>query len=163
MKVYSNALAYLNTLNKREQWMVVSAALCVFIYIYYLFLYTPLSSRVEQRASQLAEKTTTLEWMNKVKQQKNSSVIKQTVTNSQLLTLLANQLKEYHSLRFPYQLQQTSSGEVQLSFDQVPFNLLLQWLANINNKYAINIKQFNATRTNTQGLTQLMIILSAAS
>ena len=154
--------SYLSTLNEREKWMVLGAALCVVIYVYYMFLYSPLMSNVEQKSTQLIEKTATLEWMNKVKQQKNTSSVKQSVDNGQLPTLLATQLKNSAVLKFPYQLQQTNSGEIQLSFEQVPFNLFIQWLLQINNKYNINIKQIDVNKTPTPGLAQLMIMLSAA-
>lgn len=153
--------SYLSTLNEREKWMVFSAGLCILIYVYYMFLYSPLISDVEQKSNQLIEKTATLEWMNKVKHQKKTSSVKQSVNNGQLLTLLATQLKDSSVLKFPYQLQQTNSGEIQLSFEQVPFNLFIAWLLQINNKYTMNIKQIDVNKTPTPGLTQLMIILSA--
>jgi len=154
--------SYLSTLNEREKWMVLGAALCIFVYIYYLLLYSPLASQVEARQVQLIEKMQTLEWLNKVKNIKSTKKVKQSVDNSQLLTLLATQLKNSTTLRFPYQLQQTSSGEIQLSFDQVPFKVFMEWLVNINNKYNINIKQFDVNKSATPGITQLMIILNAA-
>ena len=61
-----------------------------------------------------------------------------------------------------YQLQQTNSGEIQLSFEQIPFNLFIEWLNNINSQYLINIKQFDVNKTATPGLTRLMIIINSA-
>ena len=61
--------SYLNTLNEREKWMLIGGVLCLFIYVYYLFLYAPLSNKVTQKATQLVEKTNTLAWMQKAKQQ----------------------------------------------------------------------------------------------
>jgi general secretion pathway protein M len=127
-----------------------------------MFIYSPLVSNVEQQKTQLTEKNATLEWMIKVKQQKSTSLLKKSVDNGQLLTVLATQLKNSSALKFPYQLQQTSAGEVQLSFEQVPFNLFIEWLLQINTHFTINIKQIDVNKTPTPGLTQLMIILSAA-
>lgn len=156
--------AYLSTLNEREKWMVIGAILCLFLYIYYLFLYSPLSQQVNQKSSQLTEKVTTLEWMQKIRQQ---SRLKQTqkkmVNNSQLLTTLATQLKNEPTLKFPYQLQQTGSGDIQLTFDAVAFNQFIIWLEKINQQYAITIKQFEADRSKTPGVTRLMILISSAS
>ncbi|MCL9682604.1 GspM family type II secretion system protein LspM [Legionella maioricensis] len=154
---------YLNTLNEREKWMVVIAAVCLFIYCYYLLLYAPLSNKVTQKTAQLNEKIETLAWMQKVKQQGLSSKTKQTVDNSQLLTLLATQLKDNSTLKFPYQLQQTGSGDIQLTFDAVPFKLFMGWLAKINDRYTITIKQFDVQHSEIPGITKLMIIISATS
>jgi general secretion pathway protein M len=153
--------SYLSNLNERERWMVISATLCVFVYVYYFFLYSPIVSRVEERQSQLLEKTQTLQWMNKVKDQKNSGTVKKNIDNGQLLTLLSTQLKNHGTIKFPFQLQQTSSGEIQLNFEQISFNLFVEWLAQLNNKYKINIKQFDINKTPIPGIVQLMIILSA--
>lgn len=153
--------AYLNSLNERERWMLISAMICLFLYGYYLFLYNPLSQQVTQKSVQLKEKITTLEWMKQVRLQYHKPKTKEGVDNSQLLTILATQLKENSTLKFPYQLQQTGSGDIQLSFEKVPFNLFVDWLEKLNEKYTIILKQFNAERTPTAGIAHVTIILSA--
>nr|WP_230963938.1 GspM family type II secretion system protein LspM [Legionella pneumophila] len=140
--------------------MVIVASISLLIYGYYLLLYAPLSNQVNQKSTQLIEKTETLEWMKQVRMQKRSAKRKESVDNSQLLTILASQLKNNKTLKFPYQLQQTGSGDIQLTFDAVPFQNFIQWLAKINELYSINIKQFDVERTSTPGVTRLMIILS---
>lgn len=156
--------AYLSTLNEREKWMLIGAVLCLFLYVYYLFLYSPLSQGVNQKSTQLAEKTATLDWMQKIRQQSHAKKTnKTTVDNSQLLTTLATQLKNDPTLKFPYQLQQTGSGDIQLTFDAVAFNLFITWLEKINQHYAITVKQFEADRSKTPGVTRLMILISSAS
>jgi len=156
--------AYLSTLNDREKWMLIGTAVCLFLYVYYLFLYSPLSQQVNQKSTQLVEKTATLEWMNKIRQQNNAKQTKkQIVDNSQLLTALATQLKNDSTIKFPYQLQQTGSGDIQLTFDAVAFNLFITWLDKINQRYAITVKQFEADRSKTPGVTRLSILISSAS
>ncbi|HHT0593575.1 TPA: GspM family type II secretion system protein LspM [Legionella anisa] len=155
---------YLSTLNEREKWMLIGTVLCLFLYIYYLFLYSPLSQRVTQKSTQLVEKTATLDWMQKIRQQSRmKQTKKKTVDNSQLLTTLATHLKNDQTLKFPYQLQQTGSGDIQLTFDAVAFNLFITWLEKINQHYAITVKQFEAERSKTSGITRLMILISSAS
>lgn len=152
---------YLNSLNERERWMVIASIICVVAYVYYLFLYTPLSNRVTEQSAQLIEKRDTLAWMKKVREQSHSTTQKETLNNGQLLSLLATQLKNNQALKFPYQLQQTGTGDIQLTFDAVPFQMLMTWLIKINQQYAITIKQFDVDRTDTPGVTKLMIIMTA--
>lgn len=100
----------------------------------------------------------------KIQQQSHTKQTKkQIVDNSQLLTTLATQLKNDTNLKFPYQLQQTGSGDIQITFDSVAFNLFITWLEKINQRYAITVKQFEADRSKTPGVTRLMILLSSAS
>ncbi|WP_454781039.1 GspM family type II secretion system protein LspM [Legionella sp. WA2022007384] len=156
--------AYLSTLNEREKWMLIGAALCLLLYVYYLFLYSPLSQKVSQKSTQLVEKTATLAWMQKIRQQSQvKQTKKQSVDNSQLLTTLATKLKNDPTLKFPYQLQQTGLGDIQLTFDAVAFNLFIAWLEKLNQRYAITVKQFEADRSKTPGVTRLMILISSAS
>ena len=155
--------AYLNNLNERERWMLLGAGVCLILYCYYLFLYAPLTHQVTQKSTQLIEKKATLEWMEKVRQQKHHAKTKQTLDNSKLLTVLATQLKQDATLKFPYQLQQTGSGDIQLTFDEVAFNLFITWLEKINEQYAISIKQFNAERTTTPGMVHAMILISSVA
>lgn len=155
--------SYLSTLNEREKWMLIGTALCLLLYIYYLFLYTPLNNSVTQKSAQLVDKMNTLQWMKKIKRQGRTTQTKQIVNNSQLLTALATQLKNDPTLKFPYQLQQTGSGDIQLTFDAVAFNLFIAWLEKINQGYAITVKQFEADRTKTPGVTRLMILISSTA
>lgn len=143
--------------------MLIGAIVCIALYSYYLFLYAPLSHQVHQKSTQLVEKITTLEWMKKIKQQNIKPKNKEIVDNSQLLTILATRLKEHALQKFPHQLQQTGSGDIQVTFDTVSFNLFITWLEKINEKYAITIKQVNAEKTPTPGLAHIMLLISATS
>ncbi|MDP3269484.1 MAG: type II secretion system protein GspM [Legionella sp.] len=154
---------YFQNLNEREKWMLIGTGICLFVYIYYFFLYSPLNEKMNLTATQLTVKHETLEWMRRVKAQKNTTKTRKKVENSQLLTLLANQLKENSTIKSPYQLQQTGSGDIQLTFDDVPFKLFMEWLIKMNNQYAISIKQFDAGQTPTPGVSKLMVIITAAA
>lgn len=153
--------AHFASLNEREQWMVIAAVLCVVIYTYYFLFYSPLSTRVIAKESQLIEKSQTLQWMKSVRGQSPKTKSKKSLDNNQLLTLISDQLKNSALVKFPYKLQQTGAGEIQLSFEEVPFNLFIIWLFKINKSYAMTIKQFDAEETPTVGVSKLMIIVSA--
>lgn len=152
---------YLNSLNDREKWMVIGAGLCLILYVYYLFLYEPLHQKITQKSEHYIEKVDTLEWMKTINQTYHPAKSKQTLDNSKLLTLIASQLKEKETLKVPSQIQQTSAGEIQITFDEVPFTLFIHWLIQLNEQYQIIIKQFEVDRTDKPGVTHLMIILSA--
>lgn len=153
---------YLSTLNEREKWMLIGAGVLILLYSYYLVLYNPLKHQVTQKSMQLADKIDTLQWMKKINQKSHPKQAKKIVDNSQLLTALATQLKNESTLRVPYQLQQTSSGDIQITFDSVPFNLFMAWFEQINQHYSMSIKQFEADKTKTPGITRLMIVFSSS-
>ncbi|STX39098.1 type II secretion system protein GspM [Legionella feeleii] len=150
-----------NNLNERERWMVGIGSLFALFYLFYLLLYSPLTTAVSNKTAQLSEKQQTLTWMQQVRQQPKKQKVQQSISNAKLLTLIGNQLGTGSLRIFPYQLQQTSSGDIQLSYELVPFNYFLSWLWTLNNNYAIVLKQFSAERTPTAGVVKLQIVITA--
>jgi general secretion pathway protein M len=155
--------SYLNTLNERERWMAIGAGICLILYVYYLALYAPLKNQVIQKSEQLIEKTQTLSFMKQVSANPHKAAQKKVLNNSQLLTMLASQLKENESFGFPYQLQQTNTGDIQLSFDAIPFALFIDWLYQMNKHYLVSIKQLEVEHTDKPGVAHLMIVISGSS
>ena len=84
-----------------------------------------------------------------------------TVSNSQLLTLIGSQLGVRPFLSFPHQIQQTSQGDIQLSFDSVPWNPFLAWLWSLANHYVVTFKQVTVNRTETAGLVKVLLVIEA--
>ena len=152
---------YLSALNEREKMLVLVGCVCLFFYLYYFFLYAPLNQQVQKKMAQLSEKKSTLSWMQQVQSQRVTTEEKKKLTNNQLLTLFATSLKKERTLRFPYQLQQTSAGEIQLSFEAVPFNHLMMWLKKMSKRYAMTIKQLQVERGEKAGLVHLNLLMSA--
>ena len=151
---------YWTNLNNREQWMLGFGGVCCGFFLLYLLLYAPLINAVHNKTQQLIEKQETLVWMQQARLQRKTAKVPQVLNNSQLLTVLADHLKSTSFHRLPYQLQQTGSGDIQLSFDQVPYNAFITWLWSISRQYAFSIKQFNAERTDTPGVVKLMLTVT---
>lgn len=151
-----------NNLNPREKWTLLGGIVCVFFYSYYYFLYAPIHTKLLQNQAFLTEKMETLTWMQSAKHQKIPKT-KKTISNNELLTFLTNKLKENSNANFPYQLEQTHNGDIQLSFEEIPFDLFMNWLVKLNNQYTIFIKQLVVNKAKTAGVTKLTIVLGAGS
>jgi general secretion pathway protein M len=152
---------YWQDLTERERWMVVVGIVCALLYLFYFLVYQPLRTAVNTKTNQRIEKQETLAWMQQVRQQSKNQHTTQVINNSKLLALIGNQLSSNGLRQFAYQLQQTGSGDIQLSYEQVPFKQFLTWLWNLRNDYLITLKQFSAERTNTPGVVKLMIVITA--
>ncbi len=153
--------AYWNNLNDRERWVLALGATFCFLYLFYLLVYGPLTHAIHDKSQQLTEKQETLTWMQLVRGEHKKTKAPQVLSNSQLLSLLANQLQSTSFQQFTYELQQTGTGDIQLSFDQVPFNPFMKWLSSINSQYAVTVKQFNAERTELSGVVKLKVVMAA--
>jgi general secretion pathway protein M len=154
---------YWQNLNEREQLMVSVTAACLFFYLIYLLLYSPLETAVTNKLAELQEKKETLSWMQQVRQQPLSSKIPQPTSNAKILTLIDSQLNNGPLKPFHYQLQQTGGGDIELSFEQVPFAPFLLWLWNLTRDYAITLKQFSAERTGTPGMVKLIVTITTSN
>jgi len=153
--------AYWDHLNDREQKMLGIGGICFVLFLMYSVLYAPLIRSVSDKTKALHEKQDALRWMQQARQQRNTLKIPQTLSNSKLLSVLADQLKSTSFHTFPYQLQQTGAGDIQLSFDQVPYNAFVTWLWSLRQNYAFSIKQFNTERTATSGVTKVLVTFVA--
>lgn len=152
---------YWNNLNERERWLTSIGSVTALIYLFYLLIYSPLSTSVSDKSKQLIEKQQTLAWMQQVRQLPLNKKTKRSISNTKLLAIIGNQLNEKSFRPFPYQLQQTGSGDIQLSFERVPYKQFLLWLWTLNNDYAITLKQFTADRSDTAGVVKLLTVITA--
>ena len=153
--------AYWDNLNDRERWMLGFGGVFLVLFFVYMLLYAPLVNAVHNKTQQLFEKQKTLVWMQQAYQQHKAVKMPKSLSNSKLLSVLAEQLKSTSFHTVPYQLQQTGSGGIQLSFDQVPYNAFVTWLLSVRQNYAFSIKQFNTERTGTPGVVKVLVTFVA--
>ena len=154
---------YWNNLNERERWVLGIGLFVLFFYFFYLLVYSPLSTAVNNKTNQLAEKKELLAWMEQMKHKPKSDKKTQSITNPKLLGLIGHQLTHDALKSFKYQLQQTGASDIQLSFEKVPYNLFLSWLWSLSKNYSINLKQFNVERSDPPGIVKLVVVISAKS
>ncbi|MBA2656344.1 MAG: type II secretion system protein M [Tatlockia sp.] len=154
-------LNYWSNLNERERWLLGIGTVSVVIYLFYLVIYSPLANAVEDKSRLLVEQQNTLQWLHQARMQHQNQSKALVISNPKLLALIGNQLNDKSFKPFPYQLQQTGPGDIQLSFERVPYKQFLSWLWNLNQNYLFNLKQFSAERTETSGVVKAFVIISA--
>lgn len=149
-----------DNLNERERWIVIGGLIFCGFYLFYVLIYSPLNSAIHGKTLQLQDKKDTLVWMQQVKSQYKPQQPLQSLGSGQLLTVLAEQLNTAAFKHFPYRLQQVGKGDIQLLFERVPYNTLVEWLWSFSKKYAITLQQLTIERVETSGLVKAMVILS---
>lgn len=153
---------YWASLNDRERWVTAGGVLCVCLYLYYLLLYAPLASHLQQARQRYQEQQDTLLWMRQQAPllRKNTTKIPDSLTSGQLLTQLSSQLRQISLQNFPAQLQQTTSGDIAITFEKIPMQIFLDWLWRMNQRYAISIKQCVFDSTEVAGLVKVQAVLA---
>ncbi len=148
--------------SERERVLVVLATIFLSFYLFYAILFEPLNRALENNRTQLQSDRATLAWMQQVYRQYKKTTTPQTINSGQLLTLIGQQLNATAFHQYVYQLEQIASGDIQLSFETVPYNVFLLWLKKFNTQYALTIKQFSAEKTQVPGMVKLSVVLAAS-
>jgi general secretion pathway protein M len=151
---------YWETLNDRERLMFTTGAIFLICYIFYAGIYSPLSSAVSEKKILLVEEKETLKWMEEVNNKYDNIKVSEPISSDQVLTLLSEQLKQSNLQRYTYQLEQTSTGDFQLSFEEVPYNNFVKWLWNFCGKYNLAVKQFDVNDKAAAGVVHVMVLLT---
>lgn len=147
-------------LNEREQGLVLVAVLCLSVYLLYALLFAPLMASVSTAQNHLHAKNDTLIWMRHAQQNYSQEKKPETIAAGNLLSILTQVLKNASFHRFPYQLAQTASGEIQLSFDEVPYNPFLTWLREQTTQYTLTIKSLDVNKTTAPGVVKVSVIFA---
>lgn len=154
-------MTYWNNLNERERLLVIIGGICLFVFALYQLIYSPLSNSSLEKQREAQEKKETFAWMQQKRQIPLNTAVKPSVGGSKLLSIIGTQLNTKPFIKFPHQLQQTSLGLLQLSFDNVPYTPFLLWLWKLEHNYAFTVKQFDASRTKTAGVVKIMVLIDA--
>lgn len=155
-----NIKEYFDELNEREQKLVVLAGICLGFFLLYALIYSPIISAVTRKQKLLIENKQTLQWMEEVYSKQKNINSSEVLSNEKLLTVLTSALKNSNLKDFTYQLEQTTTGDVRLSFAKAPYNTLLNWLWSFCGKYSLTVKTFTATPKGDSGIVDVVIVLS---
>ena len=153
---------YWQNLKEREQWMVAIGGVACLIYLFYLLIYSPLSTAVTQHTVLLQEQRDTFTWMQQTKQaNRQSHPAAKTIDNGKLLSLIASEFNKPNFKAFTYDLQQTGAGDIQLNVEKIPYNQLVKWLRYFSLQYKIHIKVMRIERTPQEGIVKLSLNLES--
>lgn len=145
----------LKDLNERERRLLIAGLIVIISYLFYLLIYAPLNSAITERSAQLIEKKLSLTWMKSLEQNPDTRKNPISINTTKMLAVMGNQLSSGKLSPFEYELQQTPAGDVQLSFEAIPFVNFLTWYWQFSHQYLINIKELTAERSEISGIVKL--------
>ena len=101
-----------------------------------------------------------LTWLRGAQQQYHAAHPITHMNASQILAIITEQLKQSSFKEFPYQLQQSGQGEVQLLFAEVPYNAYMHWVWGLSQRYGIHIQQWQVERGSMDGVVKASITMT---
>lgn len=157
-----------HTLQPREKWILSAGTLLLIVLLTIFLVWLPLQERLQQANQMLAERLTTLEWMQQstieIQQLRPQQGIQHNQADHQNRSLLSivDQTARHQGLGQALQrVEPEGKSQVRLSFDQVAFDGLLRWLALLKQNHTINIHQLTIESAGTTGEVQARLLLGS--
>ena len=159
LSVKQALLAKFNQLARKEQYYLLGLALLLVPYLFYVLLLNPItvSNQQLQIANQIAkEKLQTVTSLATQYQQLTEKGAGNTADVN--LPRLIDRSLLRHKLTLK-RMQPSSSGEIQLRFENVSFNHLVAWLYELESEYSVIVKDASISPANDVGLVSSSIRL----
>ena len=149
-------------LNQREQMSLLALGLAVALYLLYIFVWSPLDARRDQLALQntaIAESQGRVDAMvSQVLQLRQGGAQAGAKRN---LTALINDSTS--RLQLPVmRLQPNSRGEIQVRIENASFDVLLQWLHEMEYGEGLLVREVSITQANSAGRVNITVRVAEA-
>jgi len=153
---------WLDGLAPRERNLVYVAAALLGIFIVYVAVVLPVTSAARHREARIVQKTTDLAWMRQVAPQVMAAAASGSgvASNESLVVLVDRTARESgigQSIR-----DQTPAGQtgLQLRLEGAPFDLLMAWLASLQQQYGVRVDAAIIGAANAPGLVNANLTLA---
>ncbi len=155
------AYQYFYQRQRHEQWLLLSVAMLLFIYLLYLLAWQPVSQAKHTQTinHHLAlEKRVAVQHLANEYQQLEGSQVNHRPNTGENLTQTIDRSIAKHQLVMT-RFQPSSSGDVQIRFDNALFNHLIAWLYDIETNDAIGVKEVSIRPSTHSGYVDASIRL----
>lgn len=154
-------------LSLHEQRVVTIGAIIAAFLLFYLIIWEPYLGRLEMMRKQIQSEYKTLAWMqaadkeiDKLEKQTNKNAT--SLTPVALLSLLKKQVDEAGLTSAMAQLKQVSQNAVEIHFQKVAFDQMINLLIKIIKEQNVAISHLSATADASPGIVNADIVLTLA-
>ncbi len=154
---------WFSQLNQRDQMSLLVLALALALYLLYMFIWSPLDTRREELALQntaIGESQVRVDAMvSQLLELREGGA----PTNSTQRNLTSVINESTSRLQLPVmRLQPNSRGEIQVRVENVSFDLVLQWLHQIEYGEGLLVREVSVTQANTAGRVNVTVRIAEA-
>lgn len=148
----------------REQLYLVIGGIVALFLILYLGLIAPINSAVVYLQTTVQRQQALVQWLMPrvpvLQRLTSSSSVAQPVTATNLLATVDTRLKQTQFARSVTEISQSDASSVRVTLNAVPFDDLLQWLAQQWQQSRIAVSQIDVQKTGDAGLAKVVVTLS---
>ena len=152
-------------LTPRERTLVKYAGSALILFIFYLSIIEPITSRYERNKKNVEAATKTLLWMKaaaeEVKQLRGSSSLPNRPQGKQLILSMVDSSARKAGLgSVMKRVQPEGESGVRVWFENAPFDELVKWLSVIELKNGLLVNEINIEQTESIGLVNVRVFLN---
>jgi general secretion pathway protein M len=153
---------WLDGLAPRERNLVYAAAALLGIAIVYFAIVLPVTSAARHRDARIVQKTSDLAWMRQVAPQVLAAAASGSgIAGDESLVVLVDRTARESGIGSSIR-DQTPAGQngLQLRLEGAPFDLLMAWLANLQQQYGVRVDGAIIGATSAPGLVNANLTLA---
>lgn len=153
-------------LTQRERIMVLAAASVITIFLVYLLIVDPVSTRYSKNKKNVKTATATLEWMrnaaSEVKQLRGGQQLSKRPQGKQfILSMIDSSARKAGLASVMKRVQPEGESGVRVWFEDAAFDELIKWLAAIESEHGLLVNEINIEQTESVGLVNARIFLDS--
>ncbi|HEY8553651.1 MAG TPA: type II secretion system protein M [Burkholderiales bacterium] len=163
--IYAGLLEYWRGLAPRERTALALGGAVAAILLFYGLVWEPFQRDLARLRETVPQEYQQLQWMRaqleRVQQLRASAG--RTVPGGGLLSFVEQSAQAYNIRANVRRMEPQGANGVNLAIDGVPFNNLLEWLANLQKQGGVRIENASLEATGTPGLVNARVLLRAPS
>ena len=153
---------WFDELSRREQLTLLGGGGVLLLMLLYTLLWAPLHDERERLHHQVMSQQETLSWMKQASAQLQSSVVaggKGAVRQESLLTLIDRSAKSAKMGGSIKRIQPDKSGTVRIWLEEVDFDQMMRWLADLSRDKGVMLAEFNVERVESSARVKARLTL----
>lgn len=157
-------IQWFNQLNGRERYILIAGAMLSLILLVYALAWQPFITSKQDVESSIIAQQATLAWMRQtaaeiqqLRQQANPKT--STTGNQSLLSMIDTALNQGALAKVPKRIEPQGEDSVRVNFDEVNFTALNQWLADLYNRYGIQVATSTIERQRSADRVKARLLL----
>ncbi len=153
-----------NLLDRERQLITVCGVVVGILFIYGV-IWSPLSDAVADRETEVSSQRQLLSYLKKssveIQQLKASGIQVNSVGQTDLLSLAEQTISQQGFSDQLKQVKQLKPNQIALTFENVSFDKLVQWIQMLATTQGVRVDTFNATRLPVVGAANVQVTLSS--
>jgi general secretion pathway protein M len=132
-------------LNPRERYSLIVGSSALLLFLVYILLWQPWQNQVQEMQLRVGEQVDELAWMQQaakdVKQLRSAGTA--SVPNrptASLFSIIDSSMAQTSLAKANKRIEPNTEQEIRISFEQANFSDLIQWMANLQQKYSLQVQ-----------------------